>query len=168
MVILDTSVLLLFMNPRTRNQVSHAHDRVKSLIASLQKKGDRIIIPTPVLTEALYLAGPAGESYLPIFERGRVFKISPFDLKAAVTLSILSRKEINKHRNKRGPSEESWAKVKYDRQIVAIGMSLGAKELYSDDKELKNLAEANGIKPIGLADLPIPPEALQTKIEFDQ
>lgn len=168
MVILDTTMLLLFLNKDTRApaHVSHPQDRVRFLIDSLQKKGEKIIIPTPVLTEVLILSGSAGESYLPILEKYNVFKIASFDVRAAVTLAILSRSESKKHGNKRGPSVESWAKVKYDRQIVSIGMTLGVSEIYSDDKELRNLAQANDIKPFGLADLILPPQAAQQKM-FD-
>lgn len=166
MVILDTTMLLLFLNKNTRapTQISHPHDRVNFLIESLQKKNERIVIPTPVLTEVLFLSGPAGESYLPILERVNVFKISSFDTRAAVTLAILSRNELKKHGKKRGPSTESWAKVKYDRQIVSIGMTLGVGDIYTDDTELGNLAQANGLKPIGLASLILPPRAAQTKM----
>ena len=168
MVIIDTTMLLLFLNKNTRApaHISHPHERVNSLIERLQKKGEKIAIPTPVLSEVLFLSGPGGESYLPILEKVTVFKIYPFDTLAAVTLAIISRKESRKHGKKRGPSEESWAKVKFDRQIVSIGMTLGVTEIYSDDMELRNLAQANGIKPIGLADLTIPPRTLQTKM-FD-
>ena len=52
----------------------------------------------------------------------------------------------------------SWAKVKYDRQIVAIAAVARAEHIYSDDSDVRRLAKRAGIAVSGVADLPLPPE----------
>ena len=44
-----------------------------------------------------------------------------------------------------------------DRQIVAIAKVHGVDELYSDDDDVRRLAEADGVAVRGIADLPLPP-----------
>ena len=41
--------------------------------------------------------------------------------------------------NKKDGSGEPWAKIKYDRQIVAIAKVIGASAIYSDDGESNGL-----------------------------
>ena len=57
-----------------------------------------------------------------------------------------------------------WAKVKYDRQIIAIARVAQASAIYSDDKGIQALAKAADIQVIGLADLPLPPETAQGEL----
>ena len=51
----------------------------------------------------------------------------------------------------------SWAKTKFDHQIVAIGKVEGADTIYTDDKDLGKVAAKLGLKVVTLADLPLPP-----------
>ena len=44
-----------------------------------------------------------------------------------------------------------------DRQIVAIAKVHGVDELYTDDGGVRRLAESDGIRVKGVADLPLPP-----------
>lgn len=165
MIILDTTILLLFLDKATPPPmpISFPHERVAFLIQTLEEKNIKIIIPTPVISEILFLSGPAGSSYLTILNKSNVFKIAAFDLLAATELAIFSREAIRPAKKMR-PSTQSWAKVKYDRQIIAIGKTLGVTTIYTDDKDLKAFAKTQSINPIGLAELPIPPEAMQQKM----
>jgi hypothetical protein len=49
-----------------------------------------------------------------------------------------------------------WQKVKLDRQIVAISKLHGARTLYSDDGDVKTMAEDVGIKAVSTWDLSPP------------
>jgi hypothetical protein len=60
------------------------------------------------------------------------------------------------------------AKIKFDRQIVAIAKVTGATVIYSDDKNLRNFATANNIATVKLAELPLPAEDLQQSIAFPE
>ena len=59
------------------------------------------------------------------------------------------------------------AKLKFDRQILAIAIVLGASKLYTDDEHLQGLCRRTKIQPVGVADLPIPPDQQQTTM-FDE
>ena len=61
-------------------------------------------------------------------------------------------------------SKASWAKVKYDRQIVAIAKVAQATAIYSDDDDVKSIGKSVGIPVISFAELPLPPEAAQKEL----
>jgi hypothetical protein len=69
--------------------------------------------------------------------------------------------------DKKGGSNEPWAKVKFDRQIVAIARVLQATTIYTDDENLAATANTVGISTLGLADLPLPPETAQGQLPFE-
>ena len=58
--------------------------------------------------------------------------------------------------NKRSGAVGPWQKVKVDRQIVAVAKVHGVDELYTDDDGVRRLAESDGIRVKGVADLPPP------------
>jgi hypothetical protein len=69
-------------------------------------------------------------------------------------------------KKKRGDSSATWARVKYDRQIVAVAKVAGATTIYSDDGDVAALAKAAKVEVVRLADLPLPPEDAQLKLEL--
>jgi hypothetical protein len=60
------------------------------------------------------------------------------------------------------------AKLKYDRQIVAIAIVTNASAIYSDDYGVKAIAGRSGIRVIRLADLELPPEEAQIPFQFEK
>lgn len=72
----DSSVLLLALDPdvnvptdtKTYKPVEFAAERVENLIRMCRLRNERIIIPTPVLTEVLVHAGDAWDEYQDILE----------------------------------------------------------------------------------------------------
>jgi len=58
-------------------------------------------------------------------------------------------------------SNATWAKLKYDRRIVATAVVTQSSVIYSDDKHIRTLAKRAKIEVIRLADLPLPPEDAQ-------
>jgi hypothetical protein len=83
------------------------------------------------------------------------FLVAPFDQKAAVELAQMSTIEPGK--KKRKGQSGTWARVKFDRQIVAIAKADRAEEIYSADGEVCALAKKNGIKAVSFDNLPDPP-----------
>ena len=63
--------------------------------------------------------------------------------------------------DKKDGSDATWAKVKYDRQIVAIAKVNSASAIYSDDINLTSFARRNGLRVISVVDLNVPDEASQ-------
>ena len=93
-------------------------------------------------------------------QKHAVFSIEPFDTRAALEVSAMSRTALAGG-NKKGKSTAPWQKVKFDRQIVAIAKVHGATEIYSDDDDIMALGGQAKIKVIRLSDLPLPPEKEQ-------
>jgi len=164
MVVFDASMLLLMLDPaakppldrRTRQPVDRASERIEFLIETLGRERCKIIIPTPALSELLVRAGTAGPGYLDELSRSARFEIAPFDQRAAVEVAAAIREAIDQG-DKREGSPATWAKIKFDHQIVAIARLRGATAIYSDDEDIVRLGQRGCIKVIGLADLPLPP-----------
>lgn len=135
------------------------------LLDSLDQAGEKIIVPTPALSEILVLAGQAGPNYLAQLEKGRPFRIVDFDKRAAIQHAAMTASAIHSGDKKEG-SSESWAKVKFDRQIVAIAKVEGCSTIYSDDKGVRNFAQRNGMSVIQMAELPMPHTGPQSDLPF--
>jgi hypothetical protein len=86
--------------------------------------------------------------------------------RAAIELAAMSRAALGR-KGKRGGATAIWAKVKFDRQIVAIAKVIGATEIYSDDGHVSRLAKQANIKCIGVADLPLPEEDRKFKLDLE-
>jgi hypothetical protein len=165
-VVFDTTFLALLygpfakppLDPKTKQPVSRAEDRIAFLVDGLSRAQTRIIIPTPALCELLCYAGDEAPNQVDIFTGSSRFILAPFDVRAAVEASQVLRSVIRSG-NKRGKSAPStpWQKVKFDRQIVAIAKTLSASHIYSDDEDIARYGVDSGLEVVTLADLPVPP-----------
>lgn len=156
MVGFDASFALLIWSPNAGASVPNAKERVAYLVGELHQKQEKIIIPTPALSELLVKSGNAGQQYLNEITKSARFKVAPFDTMAAVEVAARIGEAINKG-NKKAGSKGTWAKVKFDQQIAAIAKVEGAHTLYTDDEDLAKFAEKMGLEVVALADLPVPP-----------
>jgi predicted nucleic acid-binding protein len=165
MVSIDAGVLglLLYPNvkppddPKTKKPVERASERIEKLQEDLDLARERIIIPTPALSEFLVLAGKAGSQYLNEISNQPIFYIKPFDQMAAVELAAMELMARTKGAKRLpAPSDTPWQKVKFDRQIVAISKLHGAHTIYSDDRDIRNIAEDIGIKVVSCWELDLP------------
>lgn len=93
MVLFDANFLIYFLDPKIREGVG-ANPRIDYLVEAIQKRGERIIVPTPALSELLVKAGDAGPKYLDIIARSRFFRIAEFGERAAVEAAVLTREAI--------------------------------------------------------------------------
>jgi predicted nucleic acid-binding protein len=144
MVLFDATMLSLLFHPGAKaptdadsKPIPRARERVEHLVETLEKSKTKIIIPTPALAELLVLAGAAGPKYIEEIEDKAFFKVSDFDKRAAIEVSLQIREAMGSG-NKKAGSVSTWAKVKFDRQIVAIAKVEGVTTIYSDDKDLTN------------------------------
>jgi hypothetical protein len=173
MVVFDTATLVLLLDPDasppidpdTGRPVDRHRARLDHLVAQFEQHREKVIVPTPTLSEALVWAGAAGPAYLETLNRSACFKIVPFDIRAAVELAAMTREALDVG-DKKGGHAGSWAKVKFDRQIVAIARVEGAEAIYSDDDDMRKLGPRTGLKVIGMNELPLPPEQSQAGL-FD-
>ena len=172
MVVMDSTVLLLLfqpsakppLDPATDAPVTRCKERIDLLLQQLSEAGVQVMIPTPVLSELLVAAGPDKARMLREIENAYAFKIQPFDTMAAIEVAMLTDPDLQA--GKPLTLDETKAKVKYDRQIIAIAKVNNVKTLYSDDINLGKKAEANGITVITTAQLPLPPEPPQTRLSL--
>ncbi|GLR85843.1 hypothetical protein GCM10007857_25540 [Bradyrhizobium iriomotense] len=112
-------------------------------------------MPTPALSEVLIGAGDAAPSYLDILNKSARFKIAPFGSRAAVEAAARHREAIQAGDKREGSA--GWAKVKFDRQIIAIAKVEGAERIYSEDSDVIRLGKAEGFQVYRLEDLEEPP-----------
>ena len=174
MIVFDASMLLLLLNSETPppkdaatgQPVARCKDRIEYFVAQLTQQREKIIIPTPALSESLIKAGEAAPQYLDIMRNSRFFQISPFGTTAAVEAAELMRQRIARLGTLKGDALESRAKVKFDLQIAAIARVSRATAIFTDDDGLQKLAASLGITAQGVASLPLPPEDLQTAMDF--
>lgn len=142
-------------------------DRVNHLVSELDAQGDTVLLPTPALAEVLVRVGArASERIVEQISRHWVIKVEAFDVRAAVEVAAMTRDP--RDRPDPGDAQTTWAKLKYDRQIVAIAKVNRATTIYSDDRGVRTVAARAGIEVKGLADLPLPPERSVKKTQLVQ
>lgn len=174
MVVFDATTLIFLLDPDAKpppdqagQPVNHVQERIQYLIDTLSKDKQKIIVPTPALSELLVRAGDAGPGYLELLNTTTAFKVVDFDQRAAVEVAAATR-EAQKSGDKRSGSESTWAKIKFDRQIVAIAKVENAEIIYSDDADIARFAKDLGIRVFRIADLPLPPTEAQRNLPLDQ
>jgi len=175
MVVFDATTLLYLFDPEakaptdpeTGNPVIRVKERIAFLVSELERRKEKIIVPTPALSELLVRAGDAGPEYLEILGKSAAFKVVDFDQRAAVEVAAATREAIEAG-GKKGGSESSWAKIKFDRQIVAIARVERTSTIYSDDGDIVRFAKNAGVAVICVKDLPLPPEEAQASFPLDQ
>jgi hypothetical protein len=167
MLAIDQSFLELLLHPKgrppndpkTSKPIERLPDRIEELIEKWETDGETIIIPTPALSQFMILAHHEASDYLAKIHGSRYFKIESFDERAAVELAAIHIGAMKSGRKrKRGDSEGTWAKVNFDRQIVAVAKVHGAKVIYTDDKTLITFAKRMDIEAVSSWDLPFPKE----------
>lgn len=174
MVVFDASTLLLLfrpgvgapIDPSTAKPLEYVQERLSYLVATLEKTKTKIAIPTPALSELLVRAGSAGSQLIQTIGKKSVFRVVPFDILAAIEVAASTRAALDAG-DKRGGLQSPWAKVKYDRQIVAIAKVVQATAIYSDDDDIHKMGHAAGINVIRVAALPLPPSDAQGKLALE-
>lgn len=174
MVVIDASMLMLFLRPDTpgpRDEsgapLPYAIRRVEHLIGEIDKSGEKVAIPTPALSEVLVRGGLGdAQRIIEIVNRKRVFSIESFDQRAAIEVAMMLRHELQEGTLK--DATTTWAKLKFDRQIVAIAKVCKATAMYSEDDDIHRLAERSNIPCYRVRDLEIPPEDEQLDMLKDR
>ncbi len=159
MIIFDSSYLVVLLHPnpapakdRENKPVTKFQERVAYLAATMDASNDTIGIPTPAMAEVLVRSGAARAKYVSVLSDRLKFQIIPFDSRAAIEASdLIAAVKTNKEK------WETWAKVKFDIQIVAIAKAEAATLIYSDDRDIENYARRFKIRVMRICDLPLPP-----------
>jgi predicted nucleic acid-binding protein len=160
MVVFDATFLIPLFDDKAPEPIAGARRRLNHLVAELQNAHERILIPTPALSEYMVHAEAAGVKYLAIMSKSAVFKVVDFDTRAAVEAAEITR-EAKERGDKKGGGTEPWGKIKFDRQIVAIARVNNSSRIYSNDGGFKNIVGTKGPQVLSFADLPDPPQDAQ-------
>lgn len=170
MVVFDTATVLLLIEPEakppidpaTGKPLEHCKERIEHLVKQLNDSKTRILIPTPVLSEFLVKAGPNKHAYLNEFLGSHNFVVGSFDERAAIELAMLEDADLKS--GKRLDEKTTKAKIKFDRQILAIAKVQGASVIYTDDDKLAKLAKNNGLDALLTWEIPLPPPKPQHEL----
>jgi hypothetical protein len=125
MVGIDNTFLSLMLYPKarppqdpsTKKPVERMEDRIEKLLEDLDSESERIILPTPVLSEFLILVGKDAPLYLDKLSGMKNILIKPFDEVAAIQLAAVEVEDRTRG-SKRGSSASPWAKLRFDRRIT--------------------------------------------------
>lgn len=170
MKICDSSYLIAFLHPnpnppmdRQGKPVTEFRERISFLTEELSAANDIIGIPTPALAETLVRSGPNRAQYMKVLGDSWKFQLLPFDSRAAIEVAdLIAAVKTNKEK------WDTWAKVKFDIQIVSIAKAEAATIIYSDDQHIENLAKRLNIRVVRICDLPLPPPKEAPPIETGQ
>ena len=110
----------------------------------------------PALSEVLVYAGSAASRYLDTIFRSACFRIAPFGERSTIELAKMTD-AILAAGNFRAGSEETRAKIKFDRQIIPITQMESRTTIYSDDQGLTKFAARLGLQVIPVHESPLPP-----------
>lgn len=167
-----TTLILLFdehakgpADPATGNPLPFVKERLEAFCKTIWRQKGKILVPTPALSEMAVHAEGAISEYFSQLNNNPRFQIAPFDARAAIEAGLTLKAAI-KAGDKRSGLGGSWAKIKFDRQIVAISKIRNADEIITDDDGLQKLVAQSGILSKSLADIPIPASAQQPDL-FD-
>jgi predicted nucleic acid-binding protein len=112
----------------------------------------RIVIPTPVLAEVFVKKPERMDSFLRTLHRSSRFSFGEFGTAAAAAAADLMRRHWPSPKARQ--AEWSRHRLKFDLQIIAIAQVANAACIYTNDKELADLAQAERISAIRFQDLP--------------
>lgn len=177
MVVIDATTLMLLLRPGVGTPrgddgtpIDKPLERLNFLVETLEKSRTKIVIPAPALSEILVRVAPIeAERLVEAINSKAIFRIEAFDVRAAIEVAAMTRNSADggEHPERRDEAA-TYAKLKYDRQIVAIGIVTNATAIYSDDRGIRAVAARAGIKVIRLADLELPPEDAQMKLPLEK
>ena len=149
MICFDTMTIIWGVQGAAKESQSDMVNRTKRYIQHLAEKNEKIMIPTPALTE--YLVGFPPEEQInqrQVIERN--FIVPSFDIAAVgVAAELLGNIEVIQEMRKKG--EYDKIRVSIDAQIIAIAIVNQAEKIISHDPNLMKLAN----KRIVVEDVPV-------------
>jgi predicted nucleic acid-binding protein len=138
-------------------------EKVSHLLAAVDKAKGKVLIPTPAIAEYLVRADRSGLATLEALQKKASVQVADLNLAAAYEAAQMDAAALGRG-DKRDGSDQSWQKIKVDRQIVAIAKAHGAQLVISDDPGVRDAAMRIGMKSLAIDDLPLPDHARQAKL----
>lgn len=172
MVAFDNTILSILLFPdAVVNEgpdgapVERAQDRVNALLQKIQDAGEQVLIPAPALAEVLATPDCDIDEVLSTLRAAAFIRIGDFDKRAAVELALRLRAAMAAGDLREGVATTK-TRMKFDRQIIAIALTNGARILYSDDEGVKRFGERSGLQVVRTSELP-PPTIQQNLFEAE-
>jgi len=172
-IVIDTNVLVQIMqnenakdlaDPETGALITDGFRRAEALIERIETLKTVAVIPAPVLAEYLIGLEPnVYQAHLDIISGSAFIEVVPFDQASAIECAYL----VNDQERKMMDPGATQAKLKFDRQILAIAISQGAKEIWTHDKTLFRRAASSPVAPKSLADIDPPPEQMNLHSDIE-
>lgn len=132
----------------------HMIARTAVFLDYLDKSKTRIILPAPIITEVLAPVDLEADrrAFMDIIYKR--FRIAPVDDVAAQIGAEIWNKNKNKWKEFYEQGGDGLKnRFKYDLLILSVAMAQNVKCLYTEDKGLANLSNANGLKAHGIPDI---------------
>ncbi|MEX2264762.1 MAG: hypothetical protein WD696_22600 [Bryobacteraceae bacterium] len=162
MVAFDNTILSVLLFPDAEvnegpdaRPVERARERVTALVQEIADAGEQVLIPAPALAEVLATPDCDVDEVLSTLRGSAFIRIGDFDQRAAVELALRLRAAVAAGDIREGVATTK-TRMKFDRQIVAIALTNGARILYSDDDGVRKFGEGSGLKVKRTSELPIP------------
>lgn len=159
-ILVDANFIVAYVSPKTN---ADDRARIDHFIDSAEKTKSKIVFPMPAIAEFLVGADLAGVDFLNRLDRKTFFIMADFNRAAAFELAQIDRAAMNVG-DKKDETDAPWQKIKVDRQIVAIGKSLGAGLVISGDRSVRNNALRVGMAGKTIQELELPEAAKQQKL----
>lgn len=170
-IVLDTNVLIqvlrgakpgsVLLDPATGQVVERLEARAEALIEAIDAKGGLVLIPAPALAE--YLIGVHRDHYqehLDVISGTSCFQIVDFDQIAAIECARMVDDAELKQLDQTGTK----AKLRFDRQIIAISLANAADEVWTHDAGLFAKAAHCGLNVKSLADIDPNPKQIEIEV----
>jgi hypothetical protein len=119
------------------------------LVKSLSERRVKVGLPTPVIAEYLIGVGADKQSHFAQLQSSAPFLPLPFDEKAAIEHACITEPDVK--------PDETKAKLRFDRQVIAISKAHGADRLYTADGNQAEFAKGCGLPAVLMHEIPLPP-----------
>jgi predicted nucleic acid-binding protein len=159
-IVVDANFIVAYVSPKTN---SDDRARIDHFMECAEKAKSKIVFPMPAIAEFLVGADLAGVEFLNRLEKKTFLQLADFNRAAAFELAQIDRAALNTG-DKKDETIAPWQKIKIDRQIVAIGKSLGATLVISGDGSVRNNALRIGMQAMTIQELELPQAAKQQKL----
>ena len=141
LICLDTQILIWGIKEEAEQDQEEFISKSKILIEHLQDNGDKILIPSIILSEfILHLPQESHTTVVNLLTAN--FFVAPYDQLTALHYARIWQNQ--EHQNRVREIHELGTtrnEIKADRMIVATAVAHNAERIYSHDKGLRNFAE---------------------------
>ena len=162
-IVIDTNVLVQIMqnqrstdlrNPENGEIVDRPFERALALVDHVDAVGGLVVLPAPVLSEYLFgIDKTAFQAHLDVINSVKSIEVAAFDQVAAIECAML----VTDAEQRLMDPNATKAKLRVDRQILAIAVAAGVSEIWTHDIGLTKKAASMGLSVKSLSDIGPPP-----------